>query len=389
MSSDAKLLIRKIRPALVGFSASESAAIEYFLRRKLSKTPVPAEQANCFIVNGDRYSSLTQLKNDYPKAPQGVVLGLSKHQWVGYRWLGKPYSSEALLQALEAVATGIEVQPVGSEYEVSGDFSIDQQNEALKAQLEAGDLTVNAADRLLAQLGGQKKSALAEMVASIVVEDTPAGTQVAGTGFSQAELDSLFCGSMDDVDLDNMKERQQVTFNPDGYILNLLKHLVNKGEEIGSAVLLKGEQVQIVYLPASAEFVHAYEDAQLSEIAQRRFRFGELLIETPAEGALDEFIASSRQIKKIAFLWLLALASSRGRLLVGMDPHKAYVLRLQPDSGHFPSLDCFHQIADIWFNHSLSVVDIIRILDLPQRQVFAFASAAFFLDWLDAEGQAG
>ncbi|MDF2180792.1 hypothetical protein [Neptuniibacter sp. CAU 1671] len=388
MSSDAKLLLRKINPALVGFSVSESAAIEYFLQRKLGKKPVPADQANCFIVNGDRYSSLTQLKNDYPKAPQGVVLGLSKHQWVGYHWVCKPYTSETLQQALEAVATGIQSRSEGQVYDPS-EFSIDKQNEALKAQLEVGDLTVNAADRLLAQLGGQKKSALAEMVASVVIEDVAVEAPVVPAGIPQAELELLCCGNLEDVDLDNLKTRQQITFNPDGYILNLLKHLVSKGEEMGSAVLLKGDQVQIVYLPDSAEFVHTYSDTELSEIAQRRFRFGELLIETPAEGSLDPYIASGHQVKKIAFLWLLALWSARGRLLVGLDPYKPYALRHQPESGQFLSLDCFHQIADIWFNHSLSVVDIIRILDLPQRQVFAFSSAAFFLGWLDAEGRAG
>ncbi|MFW1677781.1 hypothetical protein ACFVYJ_08360 [Pontibacter sp. JAM-7] len=388
MSISDNPMIRRLRPAIVGFSASEAAAIEYFLQRKLDKTAVPVEQANCFMVNGDRYSSLTQLKNEFPKAPQGVVIGLSQHKWPGYHWVCKPYTSGSLSQALLDMAHELDTSLAAEGYDTHQGFSIERQTAALKHQLEQGDLTVSASDRLIAQLGGQHKSALADLVASVtdvVTAEMPAVT----SDIDLAELEFRCCGDAEDVDLDDLKKRQQITFNADGYILNLLKHLVSKGEEMASPVILKGDRIRVVYQPESREFVHEYTDDFLLELAQQRFRFGELLIETPEAASLVAFVEAGRSTNKVAFLWQMALWSARGRLLVGLDPQQPYVLRQQPEAAHLLSLDCFHQIADIWLNHSLSVVDIIRILDLPQRQVFAFASAAYFLGWLDAESYTG
>ena len=76
------------------------------------------------------------------------------------------------------------------------------------------------------------------------------------------------------------------------------------------------------------------------------------------------------------FLWLIALWTARGRLPKGTDLNKPVKLRNWPNFTRLIETPYALKIAAFWIYNPHSLLETARILEIPQRYVFAFFNAA-------------
>lgn len=193
------------------------------------------------------------------------------------------------------------------------------------------------------------------------------------------------CGNLADVDVTRPDERRRIYFNTDGALLYWLPLAVKKARLSNTPVEISGLPRCYVYLPEEDRFFGDFGEDLLLQYALSRFGFGELdlgerldLAVSQPEVTGDKKIVEDRD----AMIWKIALWTARGRLNQRMDPEKVYKLKEQPDFSRLIEIPHASEITELWFGHRLSALDVVRILNVPQRYVFAFMSGADALGWL-------
>ena len=121
------------------------------------------------------------------------------------------------------------------------------------------------------------------------------------------------------------------------------------------------------------------------QYALSRFGFGELDLKERLDLAVSKPVATGDKQtleQRDAMIWKVALWTARGRLNQRMDPEKVYKLKEKPEFSRMIEIPHAPEITELWYDHRLSALDIVRILNVPQRFVFAFMSGADALGWL-------
>ncbi|MDI3325520.1 hypothetical protein QKW35_14170 [Pontibacterium granulatum] len=193
------------------------------------------------------------------------------------------------------------------------------------------------------------------------------------------------CGNLADVDVTRPDERRRIYFNTDGALLYWLPLAVKKARLSNTPVEISGLPRCFVYLPEEDRFFGDFGEDLLLQYALSRFGFGELDLGERLDMAVSRpEVAGDKQIiqDRDAMIWKIALWTARGRLNQRMDPEKVYKLKERPDFSRMIEMPHASEIAELWFDHRLSALDVVRILNVPQRYVFAFMSGADALGWL-------
>lgn len=138
-------------------------------------------------------------------------------------------------------------------------------------------------------------------------------------------------------------------------------------------------------MPEEDRFFGDFGEDLLLQYALSRFGFGELDLKERLDLAVSkpESTGDKKTLEdRDAMIWKIALWTARGRLNQRMDPEKVYKLKERPDFSRMIEIPHAPEITELWFDHRLSALDIVRILNVPQRYVFAYMSAADALGWL-------
>ncbi|WP_027859087.1 hypothetical protein [Marinobacterium jannaschii] len=197
------------------------------------------------------------------------------------------------------------------------------------------------------------------------------------------EMVARLCGFMPDLDLTQSDVRKRAFVNRDNTLLDCL--LKARQSDKSSPLLVSGVPLILGYLPASDQFIHDIDDDMLLQLATTRFGIGELGLETKAELGVPDYDGGRLSGLKVeastGFLWKIALLTARGRLFSDMDPEKLY--QLKPIVGQDRIFVTPHadKIEKLWYGHRLSVLDVAKILKIPQRFAFSFMVGAYTLGW--------
>ncbi|WP_415912113.1 hypothetical protein [Neptuniibacter sp. QD37_11] len=188
------------------------------------------------------------------------------------------------------------------------------------------------------------------------------------------------CGNAADVDLSRSDERRSIFFNPEGSLLVKMTEAVDLAVKLDQPVEITGLPGQMFVFPDQRLFYTTFSDDFLNQLALTRFGYGELEIEPKGDFKLED--KTKHLAENIeSLIWKVALWTSRGRLLNGMDPEKLMQLTVQPDFETFQAVPDCYEISDVWSGHQMTALDIVRILDIPQRVVFTFMCGAYSLGW--------
>jgi len=188
------------------------------------------------------------------------------------------------------------------------------------------------------------------------------------------------CGNAGDVDLSKKVERRSVFLNAEDSLLVKITEAIELAAKLEQPVEITGLPGKMFFFPAENVFYSTFSDDFLNQLALTRFGYKELDLEPQAEFELED---KGKHLAEGAetLIWKVAIWTARGRLFNGMDPEKLLQLSTKPDFERFLTLPNCEAISDVWAGHSLSALDIVRILDVPQRVVFAFMSGAYSLGW--------
>ena len=311
-----------------------------------------------------------------------------------------------------------------------GEYSKKRQGEALKQKLMRGNLTVSASDRLVKQieidikeqeaelhanleaekreykkallakkkalkikelkqkkLELKKKQLIAEKAqkkkAKLEVEAAPVAAPI-NTKVSEHNLSSVDelqrCGNAGDVNLNRSDERRTIFLNAEDSLLVKMREAVDLALKQEHPVEIEGLPGKMYFFPADNVFYSTFSDDFLNQLALTRFGYKELSLQTIENFELED---KGKHLAEDAetLIWKVAIWTARGRLFNGMDPEKQLQLSIKPDFNRFLTLPNCEAISDVWVGHKVSALDVVKILDVPQRVVFSFMSGAYSLGW--------
>lgn len=217
-------------------------------------------------------------------------------------------------------------------------------------------------------------------VDSLDVDALEAGSQSYVQHALTAEEVLQRCGNAGDADLSKKEERRRVFFSVEDSLLVKMMESVELARKMEQPVEITGLPGTMYFLPDEDVFYSTFSDDFLNQLALTRFGYQELDLEAHSELELDNKNKHLIEDAK-TLIWKVAIWTARGRLFNGMDPERSMQLSTKPDFVRFLPLPSGEEISDVWAEHSLSALDVVRILDVPQRVVFSFMSGAYSLGW--------
>lgn len=193
------------------------------------------------------------------------------------------------------------------------------------------------------------------------------------------------CGHHPDVDVRNPKQRRGLYFNANGAFLSWLPRAVNKARLSQLPVEIAGLPCPLIYLPEEDCFWGDFDQELLLQYALSRFGMTELELRNRPDLEMIKPVAKNADPineSRDALIWKMALWSTRGRLSQHLDPEAVYTLLGKPDFSRLLAIPHAEAITDLWYQQCFSAVNVTSMLQVPQRYVFAYMSAADALGWL-------
>lgn len=449
------------RIALLGFTGSNLAMLEYCLSSESDCELVSEDKSSILIINGDQVQQNSddlqeKINQKYPYIGK-ILISVQDLDWDGFSLLKKPHTVQQLLDMVrtfsidnvdkEKVNTlGHKINPVKPKIkkDVSKEdiesYKQSRYSRKLQEQENKHGLSVKASDRLVEHLQAEleearnKKNKLktVEKSESSETEITSQKNAKAQREFikqkqaideevkvlkrqlrarkieekhtsekerlaeienirrqqKEAELSGILteeqvlqrCGNSSDVDFSRLDDRRRAFFNPEGTLLEKMLAACMQASESKQPIEILGLPGQLYIFPEENLFYSTFNNDFLNQLALTHFSIGELTLEPRINVELkskDKHL--SEEVEPM--IWKVAVWTARGRLIKGIDPEKNFQLKFRPDFERFIFLPKCREISEIWVEYELSVLDVARILELPQRVVFSFMSGAFLLGW--------
>lgn len=419
-----------INVALEGFSGPNLAMLEYCLIGAGAFELVEPTYADVVVINGDQPLSLQELEASLTKKYSDkarVLISIRDLDWDGFYILKKPHTSEELLSLITTAyeecehAEGSQKSAnEGSEdrllinldnldFYQSRELIRKRQADGLKKKLMRGDLALSAADRLVQNIENNL-AAKGESETSFKDQEgtrpsfEKSETGVAKTQSTEVEKEDLrktafrfekpdkiskeltkslineSCGNLPDLDLGKPEEIRRAFVNTEGMLIEKMQDAVRLSRQSDNVVEIAGLPGTMLVTSDPQRFIFSFSTDFMNQLALTKFGFGELFLKE-----LNEFHADAgerlydQEIDSL--IWEVAIWTARGRLFSGIDPHKAYQLKKTPEFDYFLPIPYGKEIAELWSGRELSASDVVGILGIPQRFVFAFMSGVFSLGW--------
>ena len=299
------------------------------------------ENAHVFIFNFDHVDGQTlweKYHKAYPSRP-AIIMALTDPNIANTVFLKKPFRIESLLDALRDIKTEKHQAP-------EPDLNIDtlKRPEALK----------------LPTLGD----------------------------------DQEFVGNQKDIDLSNVASLANIYYKPSDYLQEQIFYAsrISNTDKVAVqvAVKLNDKWELITFLPTLQGVFTTLTDFQLrvictapkycSETKLHRYSLEETLI-------LENGPRTKTSIQKTApFLWKVALWTSRGRIPEGTSLSAPMKLKQWPNFTRLHTTPNCMRISTLLMDDARPLKIVAKVLNVPQRHVFAFYSASYALGLMNNLG---
>ncbi len=189
-----------------------------------------------------------------------------------------------------------------------------------------------------------------------------------------ASLEQAFVGTAPDIDPDDPKQLAKIYYDPSHYLQEHLQQALNLAVKHNRNLTIRGPWPTLELLIDEHRIRFAGEE--------RRLRSHCTLPDATLELSLDQFDGageldeSALSYSLPTLFWKVALWASRGRLPEGTSLTQPIYLRRWPNFTRLVVTPYALAIAALWAEQPRSLLDTARHLQIPQRYVFAFYSAA-------------
>ncbi|MEH6578583.1 MAG: hypothetical protein V7731_16095 [Amphritea sp.] len=187
------------------------------------------------------------------------------------------------------------------------------------------------------------------------------------------------CGNAPDINMHEQEQRCRVFFKDDSTLLVMLQEAITEADKQFCPVEVEGLPGALVYLPAQQRFMFDFPEELLIPLALTRFGYQELSLNSRPDISEDTSSLIDANIKSERgdeLLWKVAFWTSKGRLNKCIDPDKRCQLATELDFNRLLATPHATTINSLWRRHSLSVLEVVKVLKINQRYVFSFMSAA-------------
>lgn len=432
-----------VKIALLGFDGSQQASLELFLSRHVDGFElVPEKVAEALIVNGDQPQSPEKLQQDYREhyAKPGLLISIQDQRWTGLVTVLKPYTTETLKDGLKTLSqqlamgsqspvehppTDEYLQQVLSDYRASVHKSEGYEQEVAAAQdkqdrrkrFQQGVVErkrraeqiamenapayqpANSWAELLAEQPaktvshGSFEADILSMTEEVIAEQDPVTQLETSSAQRKIGVPLLLdpsvqdvqdcCGNLPDFDLRDQAQRRHLFFNPEGQLLAMAIQARERGQREQHPQMIVGlPNQQLQYQPVTDSFASTLDYDVLLPMAQVRFRFGELQLQSLSTDEEAEETSAMSLFNAEQLLWKLACYSSKGRLQDGLSLENRYQLDAELPSNVIIDLPRTSAIIRQWQAEPMNAVELMERLHVEQRFVFPFMTAAHCLGWL-------
>jgi hypothetical protein len=200
----------------------------------------------------------------------------------------------------------------------------------------------------------------------------------------EEELIHQFCGYNQDINLASSQEIEKIYYNPEQYLQGFFDKVFAASMRLEhGGILIEGLYTPVIFLPQQNQLLCGCElgssklrTMTLLPLQKNRLRMTNLS-EAEVIHYLSVYQLSGQPLEN--FLWRVALWTARGRLPKGTDLHKDVILLHWPNFTRLIVTPYALKISALWVAQPHSLLATARVLNIPQRYVFAFYSAAHAL----------
>ncbi len=196
-----------------------------------------------------------------------------------------------------------------------------------------------------------------------------------------------FCGSNSDVDLSDKESLANIYYTPSDYIQEQIFYAsrISKTDQVAVQIAVKvnDKWELITFLPTLQGVFTTLSDFQLRVICTAPKYCTEIKIHRYSEEEttiLETGPRTKTSVQKLEpFLWKVALWTSRGRLPKGTSLSSRIKLHRWPNFTRLHAIPNCMRIATLLMDEARPLKIVSKVLNIPQRHVFAFYSATHAL----------
>lgn len=415
-----------LRIALLSISPHNRAILEFFFAgagKQLFKVSALAD-AETLIIDFDHPGADLEWQQRSDTTKPGIVLSVREVQLPNTIWVPKPLTSQALTKAAEQIRTLLPKINTHSEREYVPTPTSTAQPAAARGNLAAQPFGLGqrkARPSMLLDFGKEDADTLtkpqpivaekpltkeplkptaptkplvrdsAKPIPAVEPADNSFLTfgEIATPEKNQAQLEQrwkLLCGTQADVNPANAQATIQ-RFTTDNYLLKVLLNALQQAKQSGTAVQLKFDSYDQILLLPNLGLAYTNFDLssdQFATLCNTPIQAGKIHLHIPIAAELpaleQAYLADKEHTHDLeSILWTVTLLASHGRLNRDANINQRWVLKHWPNLTRVENIPHVMRISAAWQQRPGTLFDVAKWLDIPQRYVFAFYTAASVL----------
>lgn len=408
-----------IKLGVVGFELQSKSAMDlFFMQYQEAYRMVPTEQAEVLIIDME-HPGVNPVIQQYQASRPIIAVTATENSFDGFETLCKPLEGKRLIKAIkQAVEKFVpakkdlnsspslsnEGEKAFQEYQkrvaagrqAMSDYSSlttdrNELSQQVRQRFQLDDTTPGPSESQAVQPETVIKKADAqkpvvapsELAAAKIATPAPQKTPEKKPQDVRAKLSYQMvyecCGNAPDVNMHEPNQRRRVFFKDDSTLLTILQEVIAEGEAQKVPVEITGLPGTLAYLPEHKNFLFDFSEELLVPLALTRFGYQELTLKVRPDLDADRPSVAGSAVTVVdsdELMWKLALWTSKGRLNRSIDPEKPYRLSKKLDFDQLLAIPHATTIGSLWGRHSLSALEVVKVLKIHQRYVFSFMTAA-------------
>ncbi|MDD5578241.1 MAG: hypothetical protein PHY16_03045 [Methylobacter sp.] len=193
---------------------------------------------------------------------------------------------------------------------------------------------------------------------------------------------NAYIGSVPGLDVNDPKQFPNATYDPKDYFQEYVQSALMAAETQKQAIHMNSGWKPLIILPHNHEIWLDADDKQLRAFASVSMNkiSGAKITFTPVDSGLASMQDSLEKFHdKDAFLWKLAVWTSKGRYPSDLDIHRAVFLKHWPNFTRLVVTPQALRISALLMAGPRTLPDIAEVLKIKPQYVFVFISAAYAL----------
>ncbi|MBL3588532.1 MAG: hypothetical protein JMN24_01910 [gamma proteobacterium endosymbiont of Lamellibrachia anaximandri] len=308
-----------------------------------------------------------------------ILLSLHKTEVENAKWLQKPLQADLLHSELEKIREKLHLQqrqvaPVSlPKPSAETELALSGHHQELRNKIKSLQALLKKEKIRRTQLSAYRQDGQADNP-PLLSEPAYAATKQISVGEQETKNTAPFIGSTPDVDLDNETQLAWVQYDPKRFLIGRVQKAVKLAETSGRPVSISSSHGSITIVPMTGEVLVEIDGQRLQSLASQPVNDDEYLLSV--QDSVCDIPGQTHRRPVEAFVWELTLWTSLGRIPVNVSPNNTVVFKHWPNLTRLQIFPQATRIAALWAKQAHTLASTAQALEIPQRYVFSFFSAA-------------